>query len=124
VIGGPPAAEDPDLCARLASHPALEDWPLIVVTDDARRAAASTMNFLWTTFTRFEPAADLYAARTEVVRHHLVHHNPILLDARVKPGFPEELFCDRGTARRVEQRWGEYFPGGVEMGDSDRGHLD
>ena len=26
---------------------------------------------------------------------------------------------------RVERRWSEYFPaGGVEMGDSDAGHLD
>ena len=31
------------------------------------------MNFLWTTFTRFEPAADIHAAATRVVRHHVVH---------------------------------------------------
>ena len=29
------------------------------------------MNFLWTTFTRFEPAADLHAAAQRVVRHHV-----------------------------------------------------
>jgi hypothetical protein len=29
------------------------------------------------------------------------------------------------VARKVSERWGEYFPdGGVEMGDSERGHLD
>ena len=43
----------------------------------------------------------------------------------MKPWYPEELFCDPGTARRVETRWSEYFPGGeVAMGDSDRAHLD
>jgi hypothetical protein len=31
------------------------------------------MNFLWTTFTRFEPAADIHARRSRVVRHHVVH---------------------------------------------------
>ena len=31
------------------------------------------MNFLWTTFTRFEPAADIHAAATRVVRNHVVH---------------------------------------------------
>ena len=35
----------------------------------ARRASA--MNFLWTTFTRFEPAADIHAAATRVVRNHV-----------------------------------------------------
>jgi 4-hydroxybenzoate decarboxylase subunit C len=79
------------------------------------------MNFLWTTFTRFEPAADLHAAATRVVRNHLVRTPPIVIDARMKPGYPGELFCDPETAARVDRRWREYFPGGdVEMGDSDR----
>jgi hypothetical protein len=28
------------------------------------------------------------------------------------------------VARLVTTRWKEYFPGGVEMGDSEKGHLD
>lgn len=125
VVGGPPHGDDPGAAARLARHPAFADWPLVVVTDEPRRAAASEMNFLWTTFTRFEPAADLHAASQEVHRHHLSYSFPVVLDARLKPGFPEELFCDPDTARTVDRRWTEYFPeGGVEMGDSDAGHLD
>ena len=82
------------------------------------------MNFLWTTFTRFEPAADIHAAATRVVRHHLVHEPPVLIDARRKPSFPREVSCDPDTAALVSRRWKEYFPGGgVEMGDSERAHL-
>ena len=59
------------------------------------------------------------------MRNHLAYRAPIVIDARLKPGFPDELFCDERTARTVTERWREYFPGGgVEMGDSDRGHLD
>ena len=105
-------------------HPAFADWPLLVLTDEPERAAASAINFLWTTFTRFEPAADIHAARTEVVRHHPCLEAPIVIDARLKPGFPDELRCDDATAQTVDSRWREYFPGGVEMGDSFRGHLD
>ena len=37
----------------------------------------------------------------------------------------EELACDPETAAHVDRRGSKYFPaGGVEMGDSDRGHLD
>ena len=33
--------------------------------------------------------------------------------------------CDPATATTVSERWTEYFPdGGVEMGDSAKGHLD
>jgi 4-hydroxybenzoate decarboxylase subunit C len=83
------------------------------------------MNFLWTTFTRFDPAADLISAKTELVHHHATHTAPILIDARMKPNYPEELHCDPDTAQLVDERWSEYFPrGGVEMGDAERGHLD
>ena len=96
-----------------------------MVTDEPRRAAASPVNFLWTTVTRFEPAADLHAATVEVTRNHVAFGAPVVVDARVKPGFPDELFADPETAATVERRWREYFPGGgVEMGDSDRAHLD
>jgi UbiD family decarboxylase len=124
VVGGPACADDPGAAARFAAHPAFADWPLLVLTDEPRRAAASPMNFLWTTFTRFEPAADLHAAAVRVVRHHLSYQPPVLIDARLKPGFPKELFCDEETAATVTRRWREYFPQSkVEMGDSGLAHL-
>jgi 3-polyprenyl-4-hydroxybenzoate decarboxylase len=125
VVGGPSAADDPQVGARLAAHPAFRGWPLLVLTDEPRRAAAGPMSFLWTTFTRFEPAADIHAAGTRVVRHHVVHEAPVLIDARRKPSFPKEVACDPDTAALVSRRWREYFPdGGIEMGDGDLAHLD
>ncbi|MBV8201545.1 MAG: UbiD family decarboxylase [Acidobacteria bacterium] len=125
VLGGPPFAEEPGAAARFAAHPAFAGWPLLVLTDEPRRAAASPINFLWTTFTRFEPAADVHAAAVTVVRNHLAYRPPVLIDARLKPGFPDELRADPDTAALVSRRWREYFPsGGVEMGDSDAAHLD
>jgi UbiD family decarboxylase len=124
VVGGSSKAADPDLAARVASSAAFAEWPLVVLSDEPRRAAASATNFLWTTFTRFEPAADIHAGRTEVVRNHLMYSFPIIVDARCQPGFPEELSCDPDTAARVTRRWREYFPQGVEMGDAEVAHLD
>ncbi len=125
VVGGPSYADDREAAARLAAHPAFAGWPLLVLTDEPKRAARSPMNFLWTTFTRFEPAADVHARATRVVRHHVVHEPPVLIDARLKPGFPKEVACDPETAATVTRRWREYFPAGtVEMGDSEAAHLD
>jgi len=124
VVGAPPAKDDPGAAARFAEHPAFAGWPLVVLTDEPARAAASAMNFLWTTFTRFEPGADIHAAAKRIVRNHVTFTPPIVIDARLKPGFPEELFVDDATARKVGERWREYFPAGGEMGDSAKGHLD
>ena len=64
VVGAAAYADDVDAPNRIAKHPAFSEWPLIVVTDEPARAAKSPMNFLWTTFTRFVAAADVYAAST------------------------------------------------------------
>ena len=83
------------------------------------------MNFLWTTFTRFEPATDIYASHTSVVSNHLSYKPPILIDARLPPGFPTELTTSDDLGNLVNRRWSEYFPsGGVVMGDSEQAHLD
>jgi 3-polyprenyl-4-hydroxybenzoate decarboxylase len=125
VVGGPSYEADRGAAARIAAHPAFAEWPLVVLTDDAARAARSDINFLWTTFTRFEPGADIYAAERRIVRNHIAYRGPIVIDARMKPTYPRELLCDQATAALVTRRWKEYFPsGGVEMGDSDRAHLD
>jgi UbiD family decarboxylase len=125
VVGGPPFAEDAQLAARLPGHPAFAGWPLLVLTDEPERAAKSAINFLWTTFTRFEPAADLHAAATRVERHHIAYSAPILIDARRKPGLPKELYCDEKTGALVTRRWSEYFGARkVPMRDSGQAHLD
>jgi UbiD family decarboxylase len=124
VVGARRYADDPDAPARVASHPAFAGWPLIVVSDEPARAARSAVNFLWTTFTRFEPARDIHAGSARVVRNHIAYSAPVVIDARLKPGFPDELFCAAEIASTVSRRWREYFPSGVEMGDSGQGHLD
>ena len=109
VLTGAPYSDDPQQASRLAREPALEEWPMVVLHDDAG-VAASTTDFLWSTWTRFEPAGDIYAAETKVIRHHLAYRAPIVIDARKKPTLPDELVVGDDIAKRVDQRWREYFP--------------
>jgi hypothetical protein len=124
-VGAPTYSDEPGAGVRLAGDAVFAGWPLVVLTDQPARAAASPINFLWTTFTRFEPAADIHAAGRSLVRNHIAYRAPIVIDARLKPGFPAELSCRDDIAQLVTRRWMEYFPSGkVEMGDSERAHLD
>src|SRR5258705_69351 len=109
VLQGKSYAEDPEQAARLAKHQAFADWPLVILHDDAG-VARSTKDFLWSTWTRFEPASDIYAGNTKVLRHHLSYSGPIVIDARTKPGFPKELIVRDDIAAVVDRRWREYFP--------------
>jgi len=95
----------------VAADPVFGGWPLIILHDDAR-VASSSPDFLWATWTRFEPAADVYAAQTTVERHHLVYKAPVVIDARTKPGFPDELNVRDDIRELVDRRWREYFPRG------------
>src|SRR5882724_3061981 len=110
VLEGLPYAQDPEQAARMAREAAFTDWPLIVLHDTAE-VVNSVTDFLWATWTRFEPAADIYAAQTTVVRKHLSYGAPIVIDARTKPGFPDELIVRDDIKERVDRRWREYFPG-------------
>lgn len=125
VVGTRSFADDPQAPSRVAAHPAFAGWPLVVVSDEPDRATRSDMNFLWTTFTRFEPAADIHSAAQRVMRNHIAYEPPVVIDARMKPWYPAEVTCRPSVASQVSSRWHEYFPGGtVQMGDSERGHLD
>ncbi len=112
VIRGVPYQDDPQQASRLARERVLAGWPLVVLHDDAT-VAQSVSDFLWSTWTRFEPAADIYAAETKVERHHLSYTGPVVIDARTKPGFPAELVVRDDIAALVDRRWSEYFPRGL-----------
>jgi 3-polyprenyl-4-hydroxybenzoate decarboxylase len=110
-VEGVSFADDETLAARVAQEEVFSGWPLVVLHDKAD-VAKSVADFLWSTWTRFEPAADIYAAQTTVQRHHLVYKAPIVIDARTKPGFPDELIVRPDVAVLVDRRWREYFPKG------------
>jgi UbiD family decarboxylase len=111
VVQGVSYEQEPKLGERLAQSASFKDWPLVVIQDDAD-VAKSSIRFLWSTWTRFEPAADVYAAKTDIVRHHLSYQTPIVIDARMKPNYPDELFARDDIAKLVDERWREYFPSG------------
>jgi 4-hydroxybenzoate decarboxylase subunit C len=109
VVEGSKYTNDPSEAARLANEPVFAAWPLVILHDDAG-VAQSVSNFLWSTWTRFEPASDIYAAQTNVVRHHLGYKPPIVIDARKKPSLPDELIVRDDIKKLVDDRWREYFP--------------
>lgn len=72
------------------------------LVDDTDAATLSLQEFLWTMFTRFEPAADIYGRRQTVHRFHVGLEMPIVFDCRMKPWYTEVLAVDAPTKERVD----------------------
>ncbi len=117
VVEGVKFEEDGELAPRVARSEALRDWPLVVIHDDAK-VARDASDFLWATWTRFEPASDIHAASAELRRNHISYTAPVVIDARMKPGYPDELLVRPDIDDLVTRRWREYFPRGLK-GDDD-----
>ena len=111
AVTGPPCTgrkgePDPaleELCDFLTGVAGLEAFPLIVVCDDSRFAAAQLNNFLWVTFTRSDPAADIYGVGASTTCKQWGCSGPIVIDARVKPHHAPPLIEDPAVERRVDQ---------------------
>lgn len=109
VIDGLSYQEDPKFVERIATSEYFSSWPLIIVSDDAKKCAQSERSFLWHTFTRFDPAQDIHTHGTEIAQHSLSYTPPIVIDSRMKPWYPEVVAPHPDTVKLVDSRWSEYF---------------
>ena len=108
VVQGVSYDADPGLGAGIAEWEGLADWPVVLLVDNTSEATLNLQEFLWTFFTRFEPAADIHGAKSAVVRFHVGLQPPIVFDCRMKPGYPEVMVVDDQTRELVDRRWNEY----------------
>lgn len=91
------------LAQTLGQWPQREQFPLVIAVDDADFCAATLSNFLWTVFTRADPARDSYGFNAYVMAKHWVCESPLILDARLKYFQAPPLKDDPGAASRVEE---------------------
>ena len=101
---------DTALPGRVAAWQDLADWPLVILVDNAHAATINLQEFLWTVFTRFEPAADIHAGQSTVRRFHVGLQQPIVIDCRMKPWYPPVLEVDAATKAKVDAKIGGMLP--------------
>jgi len=110
VVQGPGYEADPELAKKTANWQGLAEWPVIILVDDSAAATLNLQEFLWTIFTRFEPAADIHGAEQSVVRYHVGLKPPIVFDCRMKPWYTDVLEVDPETKQKVDARIHEILP--------------
>ena len=95
---------------RVAAERAFAEWPVVVLVDNLEEATVSLQEFVWTFFTRFEPAADIYCASQSVRRFHVGLAPPVVFDCRLKPWYPQVLEVDPTTKKQVDTKIDSLLP--------------
>jgi len=110
IVEGPayqPGANGADrvvdrFCAAYRRNAAINAFPLVVVVDRGDFASRSLENFLWTTFTRSNPASDIYGIESFIMEKHWGCFGSLVIDARSKPHHAPPLAEDPEITRRVD----------------------
>jgi 4-hydroxy-3-polyprenylbenzoate decarboxylase len=92
-----------ELLASITTDHPVNEFPLIIVVDDAKFVAEKFKNFLWATFTRSNPAADICGIGEFTRDKHWGCAGSLAIDARVKPHHAPPLIEDPAVTARVNQ---------------------
>lgn len=80
-----------------------EGIQMIVLVEDVEFAAANENNFVWETFTKSNPAFDIYGVRSFTEFKHWGCEGPVVIDARRKPHHAPDLIKDETVERRIDR---------------------
>ncbi|EJO79670.1 UbiD family decarboxylase [Leptospira interrogans] len=105
VVSGPKYKLKDGVPAKLLKEKSIQDFLFVFLVDDSEDTIRSDHDFIWSVFTRFEPAGDIYA-NTKLIRNHPAFYLPIVVDCRMKTWYPPLTEADSKTIRKVDDRFG------------------
>ena len=94
-----------ELKKALKSVPEMKGFPLVILTDDSRFTAETMANFLWVTFTKSDPARDIYGVEEFVQDKHWGCLGSLIIDARQKPYMPKPLEKNQMIEKKINRFW-------------------
>ena len=89
-------------CEAYGPNDPINQFPLIVLVDDAEFAARTLNNFVWVTFTRSNPAVDIAGIGAFTWQKHWGCRGSLVIDARIKPYHAPPLVEDPEVSKRVD----------------------
>jgi 3-polyprenyl-4-hydroxybenzoate decarboxylase len=109
VVEAPKWQEGNNDVERLLEEEAVQPFRIVILVDDTAECVKDTESFLWTVFTRFEPAADIHAKHCILERFHPKLSAPVVIDCRMKPWYPPPVEPLPETVKRVDALWPKLF---------------
>ena len=89
-------------CGCYTRNSVINEFPLVVIVNRSDFASQTLENFLWTTFTRSDPASDVYGIDSFVAAKHWGCTGSLVIDARSKSHHAPPLMEEPEITRRVD----------------------
>ncbi len=89
-------------CQSFDQASSINAFRWIVIVDDSQFVSEAVRNFIWVTFTRSNPASDIYGIQSFISEKHWGCRGALVIDARSKPHHAPVLEEDPDITRRVE----------------------
>lgn len=106
VVQGTKYNRNDKLATQLVEESCTNGFLFVFLVDDSMDTTKSDHDFLWTIFTRFEPAGDIYG-KYDIIRNHISYNPPIIIDCRLKDWYPDVLVENPNIVKRVNERFGK-----------------
>ncbi len=97
-----PPADVERFCTFYRPGDPINAFPLLLLVDDSEFAAETLNNWIWVTFTRSNPAADVCGIGAFTHEKHWGCTGSLVIDARIKPHHAPPLEDDPALVKRVE----------------------
>jgi len=105
VVEGPPWHERDGVADDLLKEEAVLPFRLVIIAENASECVKNDESFLWTVFTRFDPASDIHPRAVRVEKFHPRLSTPVVIDCRLKPWYPPPVRPAPETVAAVDARW-------------------
>lgn len=89
-------------CQNFDANSSINRFPLVLIVDDSQFTSASLNNWIWTTFTRSNPAADIYGIESAINDKHWGCKGSLVIDCRIKPHHAPPLIEDPEITASVD----------------------
>jgi len=89
-------------CDNFSADSPISRFPLVLLVDDSEFTARSLNNFLWTVFTRSNPAVDIVGIDASIQDKHWGCGGSLVIDARVKSHHAPPLIENPEISKQVD----------------------
>jgi len=89
---------------------------MMILVDDVEFAAKSLDNLIWVTFTRSDPARDIYGVESFIEHKHWGCKGPLIIDARVKHHHAGVLVEDEKVSQNIQR----FFKRGASLSNIEK----